>query len=85
MLIAANNLKRIITAMDDPPFVDTFYDIVEWRAHPFLTLLLLGLHTYTCLFAPAWQFPILFATLVSIVGAATAARRNFSKTTQVRI
>ena len=71
--------------MGDPPFVDAFYDIVEWRSHPFLTLLMLGLHTYTFLLSEAWQFPILMATFISILGAATASRRNFNKTTQVML
>lgn len=70
--------------MADPPIIDAFYDIVEWQSHPALTWLMLCLHIYTFLIAPAWQFPILFATFFAILGAATASRRNF-KNTQIYV
>lgn len=83
LLIAANNLKRIVTSMSDPPFIDAFHDIVEWRSHPLLTYVFLGLHTYTFLFAAGWQLPILFATFVALLGSVTVSRRNYTKGVQL--
>ena len=80
LVVAASNLRRIIGAIADPPIIDSFYDIVEWRSHPMLTYLLLCLHTYTFLFAATWQLPMIFAMFLAILGAATASRRSYINT-----
>lgn len=80
VLVAASNMIRIVSSIRHPPWFESFYDIVRWRIHPYLTITMMALHTYVCFFARPWEYPLIAVGFISILGAVTAARRHYSNT-----
>lgn len=52
-------------------------DILAWREHPVMCIGALFAFSYTCLLAPAWQYPLLLLLSLLVVGLAAARDRSF--------
>jgi hypothetical protein len=77
ILVAGFTLLDIFNYLWDPPIMKKLFEILNWHTYPLLSFFVLYVFSYLALMAQPWQYPYLILILVTTVGMAAAAERNF--------